>query len=164
MSDVEWRAIPGYEGLYEVSNHGQVRSLDRVTAQGVSIKGRIRCCGPNAYGYPTLALNKDGARKIQLVHRLVLLAFVGPCPEGHEGLHADGTRNNNRLDNLSYGTRSDNVRDSLKHGTNVNAAKTHCKRGHAFTEANIYRNSKRGVRECRACWSVRRAEKKLRAA
>lgn len=164
MSEVEWRPIPGWEGYYEVSDDGQVRSLDRLDARGCQVKGRTLRGTINAYGYPFVTLSKSGYRWLTVVHRLVMLAFVGPCPEGHEVLHADGTRANNNLSNLSYGTRSDNARDSIKHGTNVNAAKTHCKRGHAFTEANTYRISTRPrSRWCRTCVNVRRQEKRAAA-
>jgi hypothetical protein len=61
--------------------------------------------------------NDQGPPHLALVHRLVLEAFVGPCPEGMEGCHNDGNRLNNDLSNLRWGTRSDNRDDARKHGT-----------------------------------------------
>lgn len=58
-----------------------------------------------------------GRRCARLVHRLVLEAFVGPCPEGMECRHLDGNPANNRLDNLCWGTRRENCEDAVRHGT-----------------------------------------------
>lgn len=95
---------------------GRVRSLPRVvvrrngspmTVSGGIVKGCTRA------GYIRVTLR----RKQQFVHRLVLAAFVGPLPDGHEVCHGNGSRSDNALANLRYGTRSDNVRDAIKHGT-----------------------------------------------
>jgi hypothetical protein len=56
-------------------------------------------------------------------HRLVLLAFVGPCPEGLEGCHNDGDPSNNRLDNLRWDTRESNMADQIKHGVTTRGVK-----------------------------------------
>lgn len=61
----------------------------------------------------------DGKVKMAYVHRLVLAAFVGPCPPGMEGCHNDGDSCNNRLSNLRWDTRAGNVRDAVRHGTHV---------------------------------------------
>lgn len=65
-------------------------------------------------GYRQICLGK---RYVQSVHVLVLLAFVGPCPEGMECRHLDGNPANNRLDNLCWGTGSENWNDKRRHGT-----------------------------------------------
>lgn len=70
-------------------------------------------------GYVYVDLGKGNK---ELVHRLVLEAFVGPCPAGMECRHLDGDKSNNRLDNLCWGTKSENYHDKVKHGT-VNVAK-----------------------------------------
>ena len=154
MSDTQWLAIPGYEGSYEVSNDGQVRSLDRTNARGVSLRGQVISTPLNDEGYPKVNLNRDGHRVHRSVHTLVMLAFVGPRPADLEVLHKDGNPAHNQLANLSYGTRSENVQDSIAHGTNVNASKTHCNSGHAFTDDNTYRLGSR--RNCRRCTDIRR--------
>ncbi len=73
---------------------------------------------PNNKGYAQVTLgHDDGTRKKYLVHRLVLLTLVGPCPEGYETRHEDGDRKSNRLDNLSWGTPTENDDDRRRHGT-----------------------------------------------
>lgn len=75
-------------------------------------------------GYFRVALSNRGVRKKFLVHRLVLLAFVGACPDGYQARHfPDGCRSNNALSNLSWSTQSDNQRDRLVHGTDIRGEK-----------------------------------------
>ena len=74
-------------------------------------------------GYPVIAMWANNKGVTKTVHRLVLEAFVGPCPDGMEALHADGTRTNNSLSNLRWGTRSENVQDAIAHGTATSGSK-----------------------------------------
>lgn len=104
--------MPGYEDYYEVSDHGRVRSLPRWNTVG-----RVLKLGLHPGGYHGVVFSVAGIRKSILVHKLVLEAFVEPCPEGHEARHLDGDPTNNRLDNLAWGTPSENERDKLRHGT-----------------------------------------------
>lgn len=149
-----WRAVPGYEGAYEVSDVGQVRSLDRVarTRWGGTypIQGQVLAPTVQTNGYKYVSLKADGTTRRVQVHVLVLEAFVGPRPERHQARHLDGGRLNNALANLAWGTASANIRDKTRHGTNTNANKTHCPAGHPYTKANTYRD-KKGRRDCRAC-------------
>ena len=102
-----WCAIPGYETRYAVSSFGRVRSL--------GARARVLRLAINSDGYPCVHLPK---RRVVPVHRLVLLAFVGPCPRGKEARHfPDRTKTNNRLENLSWATTYVNQRDRDKHGT-----------------------------------------------
>lgn len=152
MSAERWLPVPGYQGYYEVSDHGRVRAVDRVIRRGDQIqhrRGRLKAGGPNAGGYPVVPLHRDGTRINAPVHRLVLEAFVGPCPDGMYCCHNDGNKLNNRLDNLRWDTPSSNALDRVKHGTDVGARKTHCLRGHPFDEENTYLY--RGSRNCRKC-------------
>jgi hypothetical protein len=64
-----------------------------------------------------VAFQVDRRHFTAYVHRLVLKAFVGPCPEGMEGCHWDGDACNNKLDNLRWATHAENVEDSIRHGT-----------------------------------------------
>jgi len=104
-----WRSIPGYEGLYEVSDWGRVKSLRRKVA---SSRGRVRTVeervletSVGSYGHQSVSLGKDGKSKTWGVHRLVLLAFVGPCPDGMTVCHWPNCNPvDNFLDNLRYGT------------------------------------------------------------
>lgn len=108
----EWEFIPNYPN-YEVSNLGRVRSWSRCSRNGRVLKpDKLR------KGYLQVSItNKEGVCKKMRVHRLVLLAFVGECPDGMEVRHLDGTRDNNNLSNLAYGTRKENHADKIEHGT-----------------------------------------------
>ena len=115
-----WKDIPGYEGLYQVSDTGKVRHLPRVTQDGRQVGMRmLRRQRSDKYGHKIVALaDREGNVSRRFVHRLVLLAFVGPCPEGLEVCHNDGRGWNNRLENLRYDTRSSNQIDCVKQGKN----------------------------------------------
>ena len=98
----KWADIPGYAGLYEVSDMGRVRSIDRY-ANGWR-KGRVLSQSTKTKGYLQVTLCKaDGARSSCAVHRLVAAAFIGPCPPNELVRHLDGVPSNNRLRNLAYG-------------------------------------------------------------
>ena len=103
-----WKAIPGYEGLYEVSDQGRVRSFRRVA------NGQLLRPGRMPQGHLSVALGRGNS---QCVHKLVLLAFVGPAPDKHECCHNNGNPADNRLENLRWGTRSENIKDAVRHGT-----------------------------------------------
>ena len=106
--DLEWRQAAWGFGLYEVSNHGDVRRGPDTPLLSPQI---------NPKGYVTFNLYRDdGVRREVRVHRLVLETFVGPMPPGLECRHLDDVKTNNRIDNLAYGTRDENVRDGLKNG------------------------------------------------
>lgn len=151
----EWRPVVGYEGIYEVSTEGRVKSLARtiVRSDGVTINKRERILRPGRSGkYRTVSLFRDGVQRTEFLHRLVLRAFIGLRPPGMEGCHNDGDGMNNRLSNLRWDTAHSNMLDTIKHGRHVHARKTHCKRGHEFTPENTKRAGKDGKgRRCRAC-------------
>jgi hypothetical protein len=114
----EWRAVVGREGKYEVSNMGQVRSLDCMVVRrlGKPFFRRGRILEGNATGgggYRTV--NVGGGNKY--VHHLVLEAFVGPRPRWHEACHRNGIRTDNRLDNLRWDSAQSNQMDRVTHGT-----------------------------------------------
>lgn len=149
MADTEtWHPIPGYRGIYEVSDQGRVRSLSR---HRKSPGPRILSTPLNGKGYPTVSLYSAATRKhtTHRVHRLVADVFLGPCPPGMEVRHLNGDRTDARLTNLAYGTASANRNDSVRHGTHANARKTHCPSGHAYDDENTYTGS--DGRHCRAC-------------
>lgn len=156
-----WKPVNGYEGIYEVSDHGRVRSIDRTVTysngQVHRYKGKIlRTPLMQQTGYPFVSLHIQGERQVRTVHSLVAETFIGTRPEGMEVCHNDGDRTNNHLDNLRYGTSSDNNLDQLRHGTHTNAAKTHCPLGHELFAENIPPSiAKRGRRQCLACVRAR---------
>ena len=107
MAEYEvWKSIPGHKH-YEASNLGNIRSVG--SRQG----GRILKKYLAKRGYEQVSLGRE--RKLY-VHQIILLAFIGPRPEGMEARHLDGNRANNGLNNLKYGTRAENCADRLKHG------------------------------------------------
>lgn len=118
-----WKPVAEYEGLYEVSNLGRVKSVQRfVVSQGVKrtrknyiMKEKI-LKQFNSHGYLRVCLTKNGISKFYLVHRLVLESFIGPCPQGCETRHLNNDPSDNRLINLCYGTHSENTIDKSKCG------------------------------------------------
>ena len=156
-----WKPVTGYEGIYEVSSHGRVRSVDRtVTRSDGRVhrhKGKLLRTPLSAGGgYPFVKLSNHGKTQVRTVYSLVAETFIGTRPEGMEVCHNDGDRTNNHLDNLRYGTSSDNNLDQLRHGTHTNAAKTHCPLGHELFAENIPPSiAKRGRRQCLACVRAR---------
>jgi hypothetical protein len=120
MTSVEnWRPVVGYEGIYEVSDLGRVRSVDRIEPyMNRRRSGRILRPRPLRKGYLLVGLKMHGKERGRLVHRLVLDAFVGPCPEGMEARHfPDRDPANCRLDNLQWDTPQRNAADKKAHGT-----------------------------------------------
>lgn len=114
-----WKDIPGYEGRYQASTEGRIRSIDHFVpcAHGHQrmVHGRILrpaasvrdphlyvCLGHKAAGTP--------------VHQLVAATFIGPRPNGYDTRHLDGNPVNNRATNLAYGTRTENILDVLRIG------------------------------------------------
>lgn len=149
----EWRPVTGYEGLYEVSDGGQVRSLPRTTAGHAYGGGPLKPMLTTT-GYLQVHLWRDGKGRFPKVHQLVCEAFHGPRPVDHEVRHLNGDKTDNRASNLAWGTSRENHQDTLRHGTHRNASKTHCERGHEYTPENTYlstRSDGRTQRVCRAC-------------
>lgn len=155
----EWRPIPGYEGYYEASSSGRIRSVERTVSaerQGKRVIWRLksRIINPRltASGYGLVTLSVGAVHRHWRVHRLVLMAFVGPCPDGMEALHANDVHADNRLENLRWGTRSENLHDMVRNGRHHAANKTHCKRGHPLSGTNVKPQSYgRPGRSCRIC-------------
>lgn len=110
-----WKDIPGYEGAYQASSLGRIRSLDRLIPMGkthtlTNRAGRIlrpACSKRDRHLYVVLGHGKAGST----VHSLVASAFLGPAPAGCEVRHLDGDAQNNRIENLAYGTRAQNILD-----------------------------------------------------
>ena len=117
MTYETWRPVPGFPG-YEVSDTGRVKSLPRKNLAGAMRRGRV--LKPDTpSGYSLVRLARDGVKHARLVHRLVLEAFVGKCPEGFQTRHLNGVRGDNRLSNLRWGTIYENRADQKKHGTGI---------------------------------------------
>jgi hypothetical protein len=105
-----WKAVVGWEGLYEVSDLGRVRS-----PRGVR---KLVPIGDDKAKYLSVTLSRPGAKlACARVHRLVLTAFDRPALAGEEGRHKDGDSSNNALSNLEWGTPVQNGQDRVAHGT-----------------------------------------------
>lgn len=156
--DEVWLPVAGFEGRYEVSSSGSVRSLDRLIDPGGRgrrrMRGRVLSQVVTPNGYCSVMLPNGRS----LIHRLVLTAFVGPCPDGMEGCHNDGDRSNNNLENLRWDTRSENNHDAVEHRTNWQSKKTTCPRGHAYDGVS-HRQNGRPMRYCKTCRNARERER-----
>lgn len=117
----EWRPILGWEGEYEVSDQGRVRSVarvvDMVDGRRYTVAGRVRAPWTDRKGYVHVVLYRNDRGKRFTVHSLVARAFLGECPDGMEVCHGNGAAADNRLANLRYDTRSANMLDKREHGT-----------------------------------------------
>lgn len=112
----KWKPVKGYEGLYEVSDRGRIRSVDRFDRKGKFWAGRVMKQNTSNYGgYCRIKLCKDGDHRLRLVHRLVYEAFVGDIPDGLEINHIDENTQNNHVNNLEAVTHIENMR----HGTGL---------------------------------------------
>ena len=100
----KWKPVPGFVGLYEISDDGQIV---RIATHGKKPKAIRRPVQPHTKpeGYLAVDLQRDQVRTRTYVHRLLWEAFRGPIPSGLEINHRDGNRSNNRLDNLELVTR-----------------------------------------------------------
>jgi len=122
-----WKDIPGYEGRYQASSLGRIKSLKREFSRTdwrtgkitkVAVKERILKPGKfNKAGHLSVFLrdkeNPNGIGKP--VHQLIMRTFIGEPPQGMEILHINGVSTDNRVENLRYGTRSDNGIDRYRH-------------------------------------------------
>lgn len=164
MTVEEWRPVLGYEGKYEVSDQGEVRSLDRMIngPHGPRRwKGRILKKKPSKIGgYGMVSLRDSGRDRYVSVHTLVLESFVGPRPEENVCRHLDGNPSNDRLENLRWGTQKENIQDSIKHGTHhwTNREKI-CPRGHEMTGINRIKTKNPNVHICKTCMRIRSWER-----
>lgn len=127
MSEI-WKSIPGYEGYYEASSLGRIRSVDRrvvtsrIRADGAPVVenrvGRIRKTRHSRDGYLLVNLSVDGVRKTVSVHPLVCAAFHGARPgQQFVSCHNNGIKDDCRPDNLRWDTQSGNLKDRHAHGT-----------------------------------------------
>ncbi len=114
-----WRSIYNYEGIYEVSDLGRVRSLDRFNSRGYRRKGNILKQSDNGQGYLRVGLCKENKLSVKKVHQLVAVAFLGHTPCGHKVVvdHIDNDKFNNKLSNLNLTTQRNNCSKDKKGGT-----------------------------------------------
>jgi hypothetical protein len=152
----EWRPVINWEGFYEVSDYGRVRSVERVVEFGDRTRRVLSCVlSPGKRGkgkVPYVLLSGGGNRHARSVHALVLEAFVGPCPDGLEACHWDGNNTNNHVTNLRWDTRTANMADMLRHGRHHHGTTTSCPAGHEYTPENT--KAVKNGRACRECHRI----------
>lgn len=151
-----WKPISGFEGWYEVSNLGRVRSLDRelspmATRWGTpttrTLCGRILSPIPNRDGRKNVGLAMNGVIKKRRIAPLVCAAFHGPRPDGYECCHNDGNPSNDIATNLRWDTVSANQMDRVAHGNS--------NRGERHGIASLSNFGARVIRRLGGCMSQR---------
>lgn len=128
-----WLPVVGYEGLYEVSYDGDVRSAKTK---------RLRAFRYSPNGYLQVTLYKKMIPQSFMVHRLVATAFIGPCPEGHQVHHKDADKENNCAENLEYVTRLQNAAYAVAAGNYRTGSKNHRAKINEDTVRQIRRMAK----------------------
>lgn len=137
MIEQIWKDIPNYEGRYQISNDGKVRSLERkvyLESRGIyrTVKGIILKGSPDTLGYPTVALWKDNKLDLRRIHRLVAEMYI-PNPDNKPQVnHIDGDKTNNSYTNLEWVTMSENI----KHAYKTNLADKRGEKHHNSTITN----------------------------
>lgn len=143
-----WSPVVGFEGCYEVSSHGRVRSIDRRDRAGRLRSGRVLVQRPDKDGYFYCRLTVDTKIHYCRVHRMVLRAFKGSRPKGMEACHNNGNVGDNRAENLRWDTHKANMFDRQTHGTAA--------RGEKNGSARLCAMKVRKIRELRAAGSTQR--------
>jgi len=138
----QWKAIPGYEGIYEVSDFGGVRSIPRVVLcrmadKIIARKRKGKVLAPLVFsgtGYLGFQLSVGGKVKFALAHRLVATTFHGQPPQGMVCAHLDGSKTNNSASNLAWVSHAENQSHRIIHGTSNRGARAYQSK---LTEADV---------------------------
>lgn len=148
---------------------GRLREIENFPGYWVTTAGRIWSDKSNRYlkgflddwGYIKVGLYRNDKRHIFRLHRLILSAYYGPCPDGYVCRHLDGNPVNNTVDNLRWGTPKENSQDSLRHDTHNGKLNEQQKRDICslwatgrFTQREI--GDKFGVTSSNVCYLVNR--------
>lgn len=146
---MKWKAVVGYEGIYEVSNTGLVKSLSREKHCGYKgskpqiTEEKILAIRTDRAGYKRVKLSKNGVARLALLHRVVAQAFVMNVNSYREINHKDGNKENNFPSNLEWVTRSGNMKHAFEKGLK------HSRKGESNNKAKITENDVRRIREMR---------------
>jgi hypothetical protein len=125
MSDVIYKEVDGFPG-YKVGTDGSVWSCRMKDGSFKNSWHRLRTSKRRKQRYLTVCFRTGPKNHGRYVHRLVLAAFVGPCPEGMESCHKNGNPEDNRVENLRWDTHQSNIDDKLKHGTQLQGSQIYC--------------------------------------
>lgn len=109
MPEEIWVDVVGYEGLYQVSNLGRLKSLDRLDGRGYRIKGSLKKISSTSNGYQQVTLYREGVMKSNLMHRIVASAFLLNPDNKKVVNHINGDKQCNAVSNLSWVTYSENA-------------------------------------------------------
>lgn len=131
----QWKPVPGWEGFYEVSDLGRIKTLTRRCFDGRVRKEHVRAPAAKRNKPAKITFICGDRIELHQVHRVVLAAFVGPAPAGLWGLHRDDDKRNNRLNNLYYGTPQQNADDRVANGNSPQGMK-HGR--HKLTDADVH--------------------------
>lgn len=162
MTQERWLPIAGFEGLYEVSDQGRVRSHDRVVIRSNGVtelrRGRILKPAREGRGYLFVGLYRDGLRRHCKIHRLVATAFLAPSSSPHVN-HIDFDKTNNCASNLEWVTPAENLHHHL-HGQVVPAAKSSAAMRAIYVARQAAKNAKPPItrhpkeKNCKVCGSL----------
>lgn len=162
-AEEEWRPLPLFEGLYEVSENGRFRRSAPAARTRV---GRLLEPKTAGAGYSVYVLLLNGTPKTIRAHRAVAEAFIGPSNGLPLVRHLDGNPANNHYSNLAWGTHKDNSADMIRHGNSLlGRHQSHCKRGHEMSDDNTSWSDipSRGQRRRRCLTCGRERERARRA-
>lgn len=158
-NDIElWKDIPGYYGLYRVSTHGRIKSMERIIKYGSKDKiVRARYMKPSVDkdGYHFVQLSKDGIVKNQRVHRLVAECFIRCNKNGNIINHKDFNPQNNHYSNLEWCTHEYNMQYSARNGRKI-AKNRKLSKQQADEIISVYKSGKYTMDEIGAMYNVSR--------
>lgn len=154
MTEELWKPVAGYEGLYDVSTLGRVRSHPRIVDRKHGTArwpGKVLAPQKGSKGHYAVAMWRDKKQQTKFIHRLVAEAFL-PNPDNLPVVrHLNDIKEDNTLENLAWGTYADNAQDAIRNGRiPKREPQTHCLRGHLLSGLNLYINPK-GSRACVTC-------------
>lgn len=155
-----WKDVLGYEGLYEVSDDGQVKALSRVNSRGNRRKEKLMALHNDTDGYFRVRLtDKDGVRRTCKMHRVVAQAFIPNPNDLPEVNHKDGDKTNNLVSNLEWSTRSANVQHTYDSGLKERDTVIHNGVEISFRQLALQNGIRYGTAKMRvaAGWSLERA-------